>query len=130
MSDAIAQTNSPAERELKEVIEKYFELLFTCDVSSFDEVFADQASLYGDQAGTVLVWPATQYREILSGRQSPKSLGASREDEIMDLDIVNATMACVKVKLRANEKRFIDYLTFIKLASGWRIVSKTYQRLS
>ena len=46
-----------------------------------------------------------------------------------NLDFASPTQAFAKVKVRINKMLFLDYLTALKLAKGWRIVSKTYQLL-
>ena len=45
--------------------------------------------------------------------------------EILDVEVIN-DMALVKVRLILKEFDFFDYLTLLKLDSGWKIVSKTF----
>jgi hypothetical protein len=112
-----------------ELAKRYFELLYSSNLELFDAVFDSQAQLYGLAEGAPVVWPAAKYRAIIQGRPSPQSLGAKREEQIIVLDFVSDTQAFAKVRVRINEMVFIDYLTALKLAAGWRIVSKTYHLL-
>ena len=117
-------------RGVTELVERYFDLLYTSDLELFDRVFDGQAQLYGLANGAPVVWPAARYRAIIKGRESPQVLGAKREQEILQLDFASDTQAFAKVKVRINEMLFIDYLTALKLTDGWRIVSKTYHLVS
>lgn len=117
-------------RGVTELVERYFDLLYTSDLGLFDQVFDSQAQLYGLANGAPVVWPAAKYRAIIKGRESPQVLGAKREQEILQVDFASATQAFAKVKVRINEMLFIDYLTALKLTDGWRIVSKTYNLVS
>ena len=109
------------------VVEQYFEVLFSNDLELFDLTFHEQAQLHGVAAdGAFVFWTARDYREVLSKRQSPKSLGAAREEEVVQMDIASESHAWAKVRVRIKQTVFIDYLTLLKLDHGWRIVSKTF----
>jgi hypothetical protein len=95
----------------------------------FSRVFHDQAWLFTQQDGRFSAMTAADYRSLLAGRTSPRSLGAPREDQIISIDFSAATHALVKVRVRINQAVFVDYLSMLKLDVGWRIVSKTYYRL-
>ena len=115
--------------EVRHLVQQYFDLLYTSNLDLFDSVFDGQAQLYGLADGAPVVWPAAKYRAIIKGRESPQALGAMREEEIIQLDFASPTQAFAKVKVRINKMLFLDYLTALKLAKGWRIVSKTYHLL-
>jgi Putative lumazine-binding len=116
--------------DVRDVVRRYFELLYTCDVAQFSQVFDPAAHLYGLGEGNVVVWTADHYRQLLAGRESPKTLGSQREEALLQIDIASPTQAFAKVKVRINQMVFIDYLSLLKLKQGWRIVSKTYHRVS
>jgi hypothetical protein len=116
-------------REASELIERYFDLLYTNDTNIFGTVFAEEAHLYGLNDGVPLVWPSAQYRDLLSRRESPQAQGAPRENAILATDRASDTQAFAKVAVRVADVRFIDYLSMIALPQGWRIISKTYHRL-
>lgn len=113
-------------KEVEEAVKNYFDLMYDCDVSKFSSVFRDTAQLHGFREGKMTVWPAAEYRQILAGRQSPKSLGASREEEILMIDVASDTQALAKVRVRINTAIFVDYLTFHKIDGKWQITSKAY----
>src|SRR5215813_5414401 len=94
-------TASPIERErfssLVDATHRYFDLMYDCDVSRFDQVFAPSVQLHGYRDGQLMVWPAQTYKDILKKRQSPQSVNAPRLDEILTVDFISSTMALTKV---------------------------------
>jgi hypothetical protein len=49
----------------------------------------------------------------------------SHEGKILSVEVTN-DMAFAKVHLNMPDRHFYDYLTLLKINSGWRIVSKTF----
>ena len=111
---------------LHAALQRYLELMYDCDVSRFDDVFAPTVQLHGFRDGAMQCWPAAVYRDILAKRQSPKSLGARREDGLLLLDFASSTQALIKVRIRMGSMLFIDYLTWHRVEGRWLITSKGY----
>jgi Putative lumazine-binding len=116
--------------ELINAIQKYFDLMHDCDTSRFDEVFRDTAKLHGFRDDRAVAWSAQEYREILDHRQSPKSLGSVRADEILLLDFGASDMAFAKVRVRISAMTFVDYLTWHCFDGAWLITSKGFRLMS
>ena len=123
-------TASPIEQErissLVDATRRYIDLMYDCDVSRFDQVFAPTVQLHGYRDGQMKVWPAEPYKDILSKRPSPKSVNAPREDEILAMDFASTTMAFTKVRVRIIATVFVDYLTWHFIDGKWLITSKGY----
>lgn len=115
-----------ATQELTEAVQLYLDLMYDCDVAKFDRVFAPTSQLHGFREGKMTCWPAAQYKEILAGRKSPKALGAPREEQILLLDLASPTQALAKVRVRINDMRFVDYLSYHKIGASWVITAKAY----
>lgn len=111
---------------LTQAVQRYFDLMYDCDTSRFDRVFRATAQLHGFRDSEMAVWPAQEYKEILAGRSSPKSLKSPRQDEILLMDFASATQALVKVRVRINATVFVDYLTYHRIDGEWLITSKGY----
>jgi hypothetical protein len=111
---------------LTEAVQKYFDLMYDCDTSRFGTVFAPTVQLHGFRDGRMMVWPAETYRDILDKRQSPKSLGAARADEILLIDFASPTQALVKVRVRIAAMVFVDHLTWHFIEGKWLITSKGF----
>ena len=123
-------TASPIEHErfssLVDATHEYFDLMYDCDVSRFDRVFAPSVQLHGYRDGQMMVWPAQTYKDVLKKRQSPQSLNAPRVNEILAMDFVSTTMAFTKVRVRIVTMVFLDYLTWHYIDGKWLITSKGF----
>jgi Putative lumazine-binding len=62
-----------------------------------------------------------------SKRPSAKAEGKPREDFIVTIDRSDESTAFIKVRCQLPPRYFTDYLVAMKLADGWRIVSKSYR---
>ena len=113
--------------ELVDAIQKYFDLMYDCDIANFAEVFSASAQLHGYRDGKVLCWPAAEYKAVLKARQSPLSLGSPRQDSVLLIDIGSASHALAKVEVRIHDGIYHDYLTYHKIDGRWVITSKGYQ---
>jgi hypothetical protein len=115
---------------LTEAVQKYFDLMYDCDTSRFDEVFRSTAHLHGFRDGRMVAWSTEVYRDILDKRQSPKSLGAVRADEILLIDFASRDQALVKVRVRIAALEFVDHLTWHRIDGKWLITSKGFHLVS
>ncbi len=115
-------------QELTAAVQLYCDLMYDCDVSKFDRVFAATSQLHGFREGQMHCWPAAQYKEVLAGRTSPKTLGSQREEQLLMLDITSPTQALAKVRVRINDMVFVDYLSYHKIDNTWLVTSKAYHR--
>lgn len=116
--------------DLNAALERYFDLMYDCDVANFDKVFAATAQLHGFREGEMTCWPAAQYKEVLAGRTSPKASGAEKGDDILLIDFTSSSQALAKVRVRIGEMYFVDYLSYHKIDGIWLITSKAYHRES
>jgi hypothetical protein len=110
-------------------VQRYFDLMYDCDTTHFDRVFRETAQLHGFREGRMSMWSASEYKEVLASRQSPKSVSAPREEGILFIDFASNSQALVKAKVRINTMVFIDYLTFHNIEGEWIITSKAYHLL-
>ena len=114
--------------DLSAALERYFDLMYDCDVAHFDQVFASTAQLHGFREDEMTCWPAAQYKDVLAGRSSPKSSGAERKNAVLLMDFTSATQALAKVRVWIGEMVFVDYLSYHKINGSWLITSKAYHR--
>ena len=121
----MAKTQTQA---LSEAVQRYFDLMYDCDVSKFDRVFAPTSQLHGFREGQMNCWPAAHYKEVLAGRTSPQALGATRDEQLLLLDFTSSAQALAKVRVRINDMVFVDYLSYHKIDDSWLVTSKAYHR--
>lgn len=111
---------------VESTVQHYFDLMYDCNIDRFDEVFHPTAQLHGVMKGALVVWPAATYREILAQRRSPKASQAHRQEEILLLDAVGDDQALAKVRVRINDRVFVDHLCLLRVDGHWRVTSKTF----
>lgn len=115
--------------EITEFLTSYFDVLQNQNLEAFDQIFHKDCVLYSQQDGATVVRPFTEYRKMVAGRASPESLGASRHDEILMIDLLSAQMAVAKVKLRLFDNIMVDHLNLMKIGDHWMIFAKHFHRL-
>jgi hypothetical protein len=111
---------------LLDAVERYFDLMFDCDVSRFEGVFASSAQLHGLRDGNLRLLPAHEYRNALASRPSPKSRNAPRHQEILLVDFASPAQAVVKVRVRIDTLLYIDYLSYHRTNGAWLITAKSF----
>ena len=122
---SVPETSTPTV-ELLAAVQRYFDLMHDCEVSKFDSVFHSSAALNGLREGAINEWSAAHYRDVLSKRESPKSLGAHRRDEVLLIDFASPNQALVKVRVLINGTMFVDHLTYLKTDNDWKVAFKAY----
>ena len=107
-------------------VQRYFDLMYDCDVSRFDQVFAPTSQLHGLRDGRLALLTAQTFRDTLAGKPSPKVVGAPREEAILLVDLASDNQALVKVRVRIAAIVYIDYLTYHRVDGAWLITSKGF----
>jgi putative lumazine-binding protein len=124
--EAASKLDASCMMRLIQSVQKYLDLMYDCDTSRFDDVFYPSVHLHGFRDGKMVAWSAETYRDILNKRQSPKSINAPREDEILLVDFASMTQALVKVRVRLSAMVFVDHLTWHRINGKWLITSKGF----
>jgi hypothetical protein len=119
-------TRQSGVQALMQGVQRYFDLMYTSDLSHFDRVFRPTAQLHGLRDGEMRVLTAQAYREILAGTPSPKSRGAAREEEILLVDFTSPGQALAKVRVRINTIVYVDYLIYHLADGEWLVSSKAF----
>ena len=90
-------------------------------------VFDPSADLRWVEKGQLQVLTVPDWLERIRKRPSGKAEGKAREDFIVTIDRSDDNTAFIKVRCQLPPRYFTDYLVAMKLADGWRIVSKSYR---
>jgi hypothetical protein len=113
--------------DLEQTLQVYFDGMYEGDTEKLASVFHEVAHLFGVTDGKLTDWSRAHWFEVLKSRgQSPQQLDLKRHDFVVQIDRSSPTTAFAKVQCQMPPRYFTDYLTLVKLADGWRIVSKTY----
>ena len=109
--------------DLEQAIQTYFDGLYEGDAAKLGSVFHDVAHLFSVNDGKLSDLPREQWFEWVRSRKSAASQDLQREDFIVQIDRSSPTTAFAKVQCQIPPRYFTDYLTFVKLADGWKISS-------
>ena len=112
---------------VEDVIQLYFDGLYEGDADKIGEAFHPSADLRWVEKGELQVLTVPDWLDRVRKRPSAKAEGKPREDFIVTMDRSDEKTAFVKVKCQLPPRYFTDYLVALKLADGWRIVSKSYR---
>lgn len=115
---------------IAELIENYFEALWTQDMDIFDKVFHKDCVLYGVVEGTLNIRPFALYRDGVANRVSPANTeGDVRRDTVLMFDQISPTLALVKAQLQMFGGLMNDYLNVVYLDGQWWVMAKMWERI-
>ena len=109
------------------VITAYFDGLYEGNTDKLGAIFHPTADLRWLENGELQVLTVPDLLERVRKRPSAKAEGKPREDFIVTVDRSDDSTAFIKVRCQLPPRYFTDYLVAMKLADGWRIVSKSYR---
>jgi len=112
---------------VEDVIQLYFDGLYEGDADKLGEAFDPSADLRWVEKGELQVLSVPAWLDRVRKRPSAKAEGKPREDFVVTMDRSDEKTAFVKVKCQLPPRYFTDYLVALKLADGWKIVSKSYR---
>ncbi|GAB2458501.1 nuclear transport factor 2 family protein [Comamonas humi] len=119
-------TNDLQSLQLSAPVQRYFDVLYTCDLDLFDRLFHPACHLFTVADGKETVLSAQAYRDILEKRASPQSQGAPREEAVLGVHSLSPDIALVQVRVRVGTKVFRDHLHFVRSQGEWRLAAKLY----
>ena len=73
--------------QIENVLRKYLDLLYNGDTNLIETVFLPAATVNSFTDGKIVSIDMVGFRERISGRQSPKSIGEKRDDKIIMIDL-------------------------------------------
>ena len=114
---------------IKSMMDDYFDVMHFQDMDKFDRVFHKDCCLYSAQGGTISLRPYAVYREAVLNRQSPASLGESRDDRVLMFDQISPTLAMVKVQLQMFGGVMQDYLNLVWIDGQWWVLAKMWEKV-
>lgn len=116
----------PNQNTIEKALELYFDALYQGDTQKVRSVFHPNAHLYSGTGGNFVDMSLDDYVSLVDGRPSPESQGAERTGEVLSIDQSGPHSALAKVALSIGARRFIDYLTLLKVDDRWIIIAKSF----
>ena len=114
------------QKAIQDALELYFDALYQGDTEKVREIFHQNAHLYSATGGEFVDLPLENYVSLVAGRPSPQSQGAERTGEVLSIDQSGPHSALAKVTLTIGARRFVDYLTLLKVEGRWVIAAKAF----
>ena len=112
--------------KIENIIKIYLDLLYKGDIDLIESVFFQEATVSSVSDGKIISINMDGFRKRIATRQSPESVGETRHDKIIMIDISSPTTAIAKVQCMILKNYYTDYLTFIKVRGKWGIISKVF----
>lgn len=112
---------------IETVIQTYLDGLYEGDTAKLAAAFHPVSHLYSERDGAVVDLPREAWFEMVRNRPSPRSRDLPRHDRILSIDVAGPETAFVKLACAIPPRFFTDYLTLLRTAEGWRIVSKSFR---
>ncbi len=112
--------------KIENVIRIYLDLLYKGDIGLIESVFFQEASVSSVSDGKIISINMDGFRERIATRSSPESVGETRQDNIIMIDISSPTTAIVKLECMILKNYYTDYLSLIKVSEKWGIISKVF----
>jgi hypothetical protein len=113
-------------QDIETALQTYLDGMYEGDADKLGRVFHEVAHLFGVNDGKLTDWSREYWLDLVRSRKSPQQQDLKRSDWVVQIDRSSPTTAFAKVLCQSPPRYFTDYLTLVKLADGWRIVSKTY----
>jgi hypothetical protein len=114
--------------KIENIIIIYLDLLYKGDIDLIESVFLQEATVSSVSGGKIISINMDGFRKRIATRQSPESVGETRHDKIIMIDISSPTTAIAKVQCMILKNYYTDYLTFIKVRGKWGIISKVFHK--
>ncbi len=112
--------------KIENVIKIYLDLLYKGDIGLIESVFFQEATVSSVSDGKIISINMDGFRERIATRPSPKSVGETRQDKIILIDISSPTTAMARVECMILKNHYTDYLSLIKVSEKWGIISKVF----
>jgi len=113
-------------QQIEQVLQTYFDGLYEGDTARLAHAFHQEAHLFSSEDGRLADMSRAQWFELLRNRPSAQSRDLQRRDWVVQIDRSGPNTAFAKVHCQIPPRYFTDYLTLVRLADGWKVISKTY----
>ena len=118
---------SSAFADIERLLRQYFDALYYCDTEKLMTVFHPFAIYATADESSFLYRTMDEYRLAIEERTSPASRGEVRRDIIHSIEQAGENTALARVGCAIGSRRFIDFLSLVRVGGEWKIISKVFQ---
>jgi len=108
------------------VLTDYFDGLYYSDTSRLKRVFHPKAHYVCAREDTLQYLTMENYFAVVDARTSPEENGEERRDKIILIKLAGPSTAFAHVECSIGTKFFSDFLTLVRVAGKWQIISKVF----
>ena len=112
--------------QIEAQMQLYFDGLYHGDIARLARVFAAEARYVCATGGEVINLGMADYLSLVARRESPAARSEPRRDKVVSIALAGEKTALVTAHCAIGERYFTDFLSFIRIAEGWRIVAKVF----
>ncbi len=123
----LANPDTAALAEIEAVVRTYLDGLYEGDTEKLAAAFHPASELRSEKDGALAEVKRDAWLEAVRTRPNPKAQGLTRHDRILAIDLAGPELAVVKLNCAIPPRFFTDVLVLLKLADGWKIVSKAFR---
>jgi hypothetical protein len=109
------------------VIQSYLDGLYESDAGKIAGAFHPASALTsvtGD--GELVIAPRDAWLDRVRARPSSKQQNLPRHHQVLAIDLVNPTVAYVKLKCAIPPRFFTDQLSLLKIDGRWQVAQKVF----
>jgi Putative lumazine-binding len=89
-------------------INGYFDLMYDADDELFPTVFHPSSLIHGIRDGSLVVWSAAEFRELMRNRPSPAAMNSPRDQGILNIELPVSDLSAATVRVRIGQVCFVD----------------------
>ena len=108
------------------LMEAYFEGLHHADSAALRKVFHPELAYVCATEGDELYLDLDTYMARIDKREPPAKRGDPRDEAILEIAFASPRLARVTARMSMMGRDYLDYLTLIRHAEDWRIVTKVF----
>ena len=110
---------------ITEVVERYYQALYVCDVEEVKSIFDPSAHIRGYYEGELINQSLLQYLRLLSTLSTPEMIGESVDAKILSINVIDKT-AIIQTQYAFESLKYVDFLSLLKINGQWQIVGKLF----
>lgn len=115
-----------AQEQIKAQMALYFDGLYHSDTDRLRRVFAPDARYVCATGGQLINMGLPEYLPVVAQREPPAARGEARRDQIVSITLAGDETALVIAHCAIGDRFFTDFLSFVRLPEGWRIIAKVF----
>jgi hypothetical protein len=121
--------NMHSHNEIHELLDRYFNSIFTGDTAALKATFHPQAILFGEVKGQPYLKPLADYLSAVENRKSPQESGEEFRMKTLSVEVLG-NIGYAKTHCPMLGFNYFDYLALEREGGQWMIVNKLFTHVA